>query len=313
MVAALAPGLHPDVPEAVYHADPCDEPSLSSSIAKVLLDQSPQHARWHHPRLNAAAYQPSEPTKAMDRGSAIHAMLLGKGQAVEVLPFDDFRKKDAQIAREGARLAGRIPLLAADAAEVRLVVDAARVQIEARPDLAGFFAPGRSEVTGVWRDHGATCRMRIDRLPDNALVTPFPTIFDLKTTGMSAKPEDFSRQVFSLGYDISAAFYTRGLTALRPHIRRARMVFIVLEQEPPYALSAIEVAGEAIAHAEEAVDLAIRTWARCIKANDWPGYDRETFRLGDVPAWRGMSNEILKMAMRTRLDRWQRPHGETAQ
>ena len=306
-MTALAAGIHADVPESVYHADPCAEPSLSSSVAKVLIGQSPMHARWMHPRLNPAHFLPTDPTKAMERGSAIHALILGKGAAVEVLPFDDFRKKEAQIARDAARLAGRIPLLAADAAEVRLVVDAARAQIEARPDLAGFFAPGRSEVTGIWQDHGAMCRMRVDRLPDDVTRNPFPTIYDVKTTGLSAKPEDFGKQMFAMGYDISAAFYSRGLRALFPHIRHTRMVFIVVEQDPPYALSAIEVAGEAIVHAEESVDLAVRTWARCIAANDWPGYDPEIFRLGDVPAWRGMSSEIRKMAMQTRLDRWQRP------
>ena len=32
-----------------YHADPCPEPSLSASIANVLLQRSPAHARIQHP------------------------------------------------------------------------------------------------------------------------------------------------------------------------------------------------------------------------------------------------------------------------
>ena len=35
-----------------YHADPCVTASLSSSIAKILIEQSPMHAWMAHPRLN---------------------------------------------------------------------------------------------------------------------------------------------------------------------------------------------------------------------------------------------------------------------
>lgn len=35
------PGLYLEVPERIYHADPCPSPSLSASVANVLIDQSP--------------------------------------------------------------------------------------------------------------------------------------------------------------------------------------------------------------------------------------------------------------------------------
>ena len=45
------PGVY-SLPDDAYHADPCPGPSLSSSVAKLMLDRSPLHA-WHaHPRLN---------------------------------------------------------------------------------------------------------------------------------------------------------------------------------------------------------------------------------------------------------------------
>ena len=43
MIANLEPGIH-NLSAEVYHADPCVKPSLSSSIANVLLQQSPLHA-----------------------------------------------------------------------------------------------------------------------------------------------------------------------------------------------------------------------------------------------------------------------------
>lgn len=43
MIAALQ-ARRIDVTEAEYHADPCETPSLSSSLAKVLLAKSPLEA-----------------------------------------------------------------------------------------------------------------------------------------------------------------------------------------------------------------------------------------------------------------------------
>ena len=45
MADFLDTGIHHGVPEARYHSDPCAEPSLSNSIAKLLVRQSPLHER----------------------------------------------------------------------------------------------------------------------------------------------------------------------------------------------------------------------------------------------------------------------------
>src|SRR5260221_5320495 len=45
------PGLY-DIADADYHADCCAVPSLSSSIVKLLDQQTPLHAWQAHPRLN---------------------------------------------------------------------------------------------------------------------------------------------------------------------------------------------------------------------------------------------------------------------
>ena len=44
--------IHTDISAEAYHADPAPEPSLSSSVAKILVNLSPAHARIAHPRLN---------------------------------------------------------------------------------------------------------------------------------------------------------------------------------------------------------------------------------------------------------------------
>jgi len=51
MTTISKPGVY-DIPDKEYHADPCPVPSLSSTLARTLLNQSPLHAWTKHPRLN---------------------------------------------------------------------------------------------------------------------------------------------------------------------------------------------------------------------------------------------------------------------
>jgi len=58
-----------------YHLDKSNNPpSLSRSVAHILLTQTPYHAWLAHPRLNPD-YMPDEDSK-FDIGTATHAMLL---------------------------------------------------------------------------------------------------------------------------------------------------------------------------------------------------------------------------------------------
>jgi hypothetical protein len=66
----------------------------------VLVDRSPWHAMWNHPRLNPA-HEPKQQDN-FDIGSAFHTMMLGKGAEIEVFDFDDWRTKDAKEARSAA-------------------------------------------------------------------------------------------------------------------------------------------------------------------------------------------------------------------
>ena len=76
----MDPGVYYDLPEHEYHSDPCDSPSLSASIAQTIVLESPAHAWLQHPRFGGKQI---EPTKEMDRGTLVHALLLGKGRAIE--------------------------------------------------------------------------------------------------------------------------------------------------------------------------------------------------------------------------------------
>src|SRR5262249_39839754 len=63
-----------------YHT----RPAFSSSLAKILIDRSPLHAKQARGKT---------PTKQMDRGTAGHTFLLGKGKRIEPVPFDSYHTK----------------------------------------------------------------------------------------------------------------------------------------------------------------------------------------------------------------------------
>lgn len=261
-------GIYHDISAAAYHADCCPEPSLSSSLARVLLTQSPGHAKIQHPRLNPA-WEPDGDEK-FDFGAAAHRIILGKGADLAVIDCDDWRTKAAREEREAARSDGRIPIKLADFERAILMAGEFARQTEAYPPLLWeAMNRGRSEAVIAWQDRGIWCRAMVDKLfidGDSAV------LIDLKSTQASADPYKVSRRVFDIGYDIQAMFYRRGLDTVRPDIRKVRSLIISQETEPPFALSVAELSYEAQQLAEKKVLAALAIWERCITEGRWPLY-----------------------------------------
>lgn len=306
-------GLYDDIPDAEYHAD-CvgPSPSLSSSVAKTIIGQSPRHAWAAHPRLNKALLDEIEsPTPAMDAGTAAHKVILGKGREIKEIVADDFKTKAAREARDAARAAGMVPILSHRMAGVRLQREAFFDQIQGT-DIADLFNDGVGEVTGVWQDLEDTwCRMRIDWLPDKARDGGHIDVVDVKTTAGSAAPEDWQRQAFDMGYDIQDAFYQRGIREIIPGVRSVTMHFVVLEQNAPHGLSIFRFGGQAYAEAEACVDMAVGLWSTCLTQDKWPGYQSQATFI-DPPKWRTERAKLREMGMHRYVEIMNRPHVKTA-
>lgn len=246
-----------------YHADPCGQPSLSASIARILSTSSPAHARVAHPRLNPDHARRED--ERFDIGTCAHALLLEGEAAIEVIDAPDWRTNAAKEAREAARQAGKIPLLANVLADVEAMVTATRAQLDAIEADPPLFRDGKAEQTAVWEEDGVLCRARLDWLRDD-----YRAVDDFKSTSRTANPEQWSRTVFSAGYDIQASFYLRGLRAITG--AEAEFRFVVAETYPPYALSVVALAPDALALADAKVERAIATWRRCTESGEWPAY-----------------------------------------
>lgn len=273
------PGFYPNMPAAQYHADPCTDPSLSSSIAKVLIDQSPQHAWYSHPRLNPS-HKESDDAK-FDLGSAAHAILFGAGRELCVIDEEDYRKTAAKASRDDAIANGLQPILARQhqqAIEMAAITHRNLSMVEGCEDFFGSEADGVhvfNELMIAWHDEGGIwCRALIDRL---CISKDAMTVYDLKTTGTSAAPHEVGRYQYNMHHEIQAAFYERGLQTLisSPVADRLKVRFIVQETDKPYALTVNEVD---LTIGRKEVSQAVHMWGSCLKAKNWPGYPRQVLK-----------------------------------
>jgi len=268
----LPAGIHEMSAEA-YHADPCDTPALSNSIAKILLSQSPMHAKMAHPKLNP--YYVSDEDSRFDLGSAAHALLLeGSNAKLCVIDAADWRTKAAKEQRDEARANGLLPILAKHDKALNLMVTAAKSYID-NSELKGLFGEGKPEQTVIWQEGAIWCKARTDWLTSDAI------ILDYKTTG-SAAPEACIRQIVSLGYDVQDSFYRRGVQAVTK--QEPKFVFLFQEITAPYACSLVSLSNTFREIADEKVRRAIAMWQECLATNKWAGYpDRICY--AEPPNW----------------------------
>lgn len=278
------PGIY-EIPEDEYHRDPVVEPSLSCSIAKLLVERTPRHGHENHPRLNPAYTEDNR--KDFDLGSAAHALLLEGRRNLVIIDADSFRTKDAKEQRDAAYEAGKTPLLTSQLTDVEAMVKAAREQLKGHREGSVAFAKGKPEQTLIWQENGIWCRARVDWLNVEA-----GYVLDYKST-TNAHPDAWQRRLFDLGYHMQAAFYMRGVRTLGIH-KTPKFRFVVQETSPPYALSVVALTPAALALGEAQVHRAIEVWAWCMSRGHWPGYPAETCFV-DAPAYKEMQWEADKM------------------
>lgn len=284
------PGIY-EVTSEEYHSDPVVVPSLSCSIARILVRQTPAHAYQAHARFGSMGLIPS---KVMDDGAAVHAMLSGQTHLIEPIttvcgpktknkdmvgrPVRDYKTDAAQEERDEIRAMGRIPILKHREPELIQCYRAAVRQLREAEDGECFLSPGRSEVMAVSREDDVWFRVLVDRLPDDPKLPPA----DLKCTELSAAPGGWERRL-QTEYAFQCAFYRRVLNGAEGFWRPA-MRFGVVELDPPHGtvIMAAAPALQAIADAE--VERAVQRWRHCMRTGEWPCYPPFTAWV-DASSW----------------------------
>lgn len=263
----MKPGLYRGLDRAEY--DRIE--AVNFSMLKF-MEKSPVH--FKHEREH-----PTAPTTAMEIGSIVHeAILEPKNFKENYAPGPDCSRRSA---------AGRAEWAACEAehAGKRIIKPAEYNQCAAirdavwRHPLAPSFLNGAStEISMVWDREGTACKARLDALVKRGAWT---WIVDVKTTS-DARPAAFLNSVLRYGYHVQAAWYLDGLAAIAPHKRR--FAWIVIEKQPPYALSIIEPCLLTLDCGRELAWKWLEIYRRCERENRWPDYGDELQTL-TLPPW----------------------------
>lgn len=261
------------MPAPQYHSDPAPEVSLSASMSKILLSESPLKAWFSHPRLNPN-YR-AEPESKFDLGTAAHAVLLeNDASKIVIIDPEKYPSKKGTIpegwtnnairaARDQAYATGKTPLLKSYYDDVRRMADAALAFLSTS-EISEYWFDSEPELTGIWQEGPIWLRCRFDKITKDRRV-----IQDYKST-TDASPDGFGRQIQRMGYHIQDAFYRRGARALGAP--KPEFVFVAQSVEPPHECSLVgcDPALREIADAE--VERAITLWSECITRKEWPSY-----------------------------------------
>lgn len=273
----LATGVY-EIPGDRYHADPCSQPSLSSTLAKTLLAKSPLHAWTDSPRLNPD-WEPTE-KKSFDIGRAAHRAVLGKGGDYVAIPDELLSSNGAASTKaakefiEEARADGLVPLKSDEVEAIHAMRDVAQLRL-AHNQIE--FDPARSELTAIASIEGVDCRAMLDNVP---LAANLP-IYDFKTCE-SAAVEACERSILNYGYDVQAEHYRQVWKAATGEDRVFRFVF--QEKTAPFEVSVVEVGPDTLALARKKIARAREIWRLCLRENSWPGYPSGVHRV-ELPEW----------------------------
>lgn len=247
-----------------YHGDPCASgPSLSSSIAHTLVTRSPRHAWLEHPKLGA---RERKPTRAMDEGSILHRLILGKGAQFEIVNAPDFRQGWAREMRDEIRANGKVPLLTHDFERLRHIAERVRKRCEEE----GFALAGESEVCVEFQEKGehgpVSCRCMFDHMRRDV-----HAIFDLKKVA-TARPIDLERRIVENGLDIQEAAYRSAYEKLFPEAEgRTDFAFIFAETESePYEVVTARLDGAFREIGRQRWMRAVLAWERLLACGQWP-------------------------------------------
>lgn len=272
-IPITSPGVY-DLPVDVYHQDPVAGGSLSSTGARKLLPPGcPAKYRWW-------ADHPQPPKREFDLGHAAHVEVLGAGQEIVPLDFDNYRTKAAQEARDTAYDASHTPVLRHELAQTKAMAAALR----AHPFAGSLFQPGTGhpERTLIWRDAdtGVWCRALLDWLQ----TTGGRFLLRDYKTAHTASPMRLDRVVDDHGYHVQLAMHLMGARALGLAGDDAEALLVMQEKEPPFLVTVVPLAEDAMRIGHAKARRALEVYAECVASGEWPGYADDVVYVS-LPPW----------------------------
>lgn len=268
-MTALTPGLHYGIPAKAYHADPCEQPSLSSGIARLILSESLAHAHLAHPKLGGAA---KTATESMGLGQLVHSLMDDNAEKDwELGVFDSYKSGEARAWRDRIALSGKQPVLDRDLVDAQPVADALKAKV--------ILPECKSEVTAIWREGDVWCRARYDKL---ALTNKH--FWDYKTSSNDLSDRGIVKTIAKYGYHIQMAFYLRGLKACTglEHLS-ATLVFVATKA--PHTVRRVRLTDTFLAEGHRKVEEAIEQWGTAMKTGEWIDHREAEVFEAEMPMW----------------------------
>jgi hypothetical protein len=248
-----------------YHA----HPAIGSTSLKHIL-RSPAHYKYEKEN-------PSEPTPAMQLGTAVHEAILEPNLfANNAIIMPKFEGTGSRAAKEQWLIEndGKTVLTKENYENIMKVLEA----IQKHPVAKGLLSDGAAEESYFWQDPrtGLVCKCRPDYLRKGHIVVDVKTTYD-------ASPEAFTKQIANLKYHVSAAHYLAGVSAVENQ-KFDQFILLAIEPKPPFGMS-IHLLDDATIDAGHGLAMkALITLKECKEKNYYPGYTTEILTTA-LPNW----------------------------
>lgn len=239
-----------------YHGD---KTAVSSSTLKTIL----------HTPAHCLSYQREgiPQTRSMLNGRALHAALLEPElfyAEFAVVPKIDKRTKAGKerLAAFRAENAGK-QLIEADELDY---IGRLQVALQSHSRARKLIElPGDAELSLFWTDQITGLRLKVR--PDRLLQT-LPLMVEAKST-CHAEKRAFARKIRDFDYHLSLAMYIQGVHHVLQ--RDVQPLFFVIEDRS-FELCLYKPDAVMLHEGYQRFRLAVETYARCVEANHWPGY-----------------------------------------
>ena len=271
------PGMYSGIPLELYHkATICDGPSVSSSMLRMIISQSPAHfyAQWEG---NPDCVEPKD-TRAFILGRALHHLMLGEpffatlfviqpkewpDEKGELKPWHNGRKVCKEWNAKQAK-AGRAILTPAEVEQIKGMAKSLGKHPLIKPPVSAL--NGAIERSIFWKDKatGLWLKIRPDAIPGDS-----GDFVDLKKT-TSVQYFDIIRSIEKLGYFQQGALICQGAREVLG-IERPTFTLVFIEDDVPFCPRVVTLKENDLAVGDKANRVALDIFARCLKSGHWPG------------------------------------------
>ncbi|AZO29316.1 PD-(D/E)XK nuclease-like domain-containing protein [Mesorhizobium sp. M1B.F.Ca.ET.045.04.1.1] len=263
------PGAYANMPMSVYHGQPTEGPSISSSGLRTIFNQSLAHY-WDTSPLNPDREETKD-SEAMILGRAAHHLLLGEA---DFNKFFVLRPEEAPDGRawNGNNLSCK-RWLAEREIEGLTVLKPEQLEyikgmsktLAAEPPIRGGILNGMVELSLFWQDPetGIWLKSRPDAVPNDNDAADLKCVSDVSDDGIS-------RALGERGYHQQAGLVNEAMQMVfgRP-LENFFLVYVEQKRPNCVRIDAVDPNEIAAGHAEN--HAALRLFKRALDTGYWPG------------------------------------------